>query len=135
LIAATLFYPLMMFKWPWHLGTLDWHAVASGYFGLVLYSAAAVAIGMLFSALTESQVIAFFVTAVLLAIFQWLIGLVGDATSIGWLRDATSFVSFSARLAPFARGVINTRDVVYFLSIAVGCLMASFRALERRKWA
>ncbi len=135
LIASTAFYPLLMFKWPWHLGSLDWAAVGAGYIGLVLYSGAAVAIGMLFSSVTESQVIAFFLTAVLLAIFQWLIGLVGDKTSIGWLRDATSFVSFNARLASFARGVINTRDVVFFVSIAIGCLMASFRALERRKWA
>jgi ABC-2 type transport system permease protein len=53
----------------------------------------------------------------------------------GAVRDVLTFISFDARLAPFARGQIITRDIVYFLSISVGCLMAAFRALERRKWA
>ena len=44
LIASTALYPLMMFKFPWHLGGIDFRAVWSGYLGLVLYSAAAVSI-------------------------------------------------------------------------------------------
>jgi len=135
LLFATLAYPILMFWWPWHLGSLDWGAVGAGYVGLVVYSGAAVAIGMLFSALTESQVIAFFLTFVLLAMLTWVVPFIGDASSIPWLRNTMSFIGFNTRLAPFARGVINTRDVVYFLTIAIGCLMASFRALERRKWA
>ena len=62
LIASTALYPLMMFKFPWHLGAIDTGPVWSGYLGLVLYSAASVSIGLLISALTESQVIAFFIT-------------------------------------------------------------------------
>jgi ABC-2 type transport system permease protein len=135
LLVATLAYPLMMFGWPWHLGSLDWGAIGAGYFGLFLYSGAAVAIGMLFSSLTESQVIAFFLTFVLLSMLQWVVSFVGEASSVEWIRTSMSFISFNARLAPFSRGVINTRDVVYFVTIAIGCLMASFRALERRKWA
>jgi ABC-2 type transport system permease protein len=122
-----------MFRWPWHLGALDNGPVFSGYIGLILYSAAAVSIGLLISALTESQVIAFFITFVILFALH----------SVGWIdnisnpvvRHVAAFVSFDTRLAPFSRGMINTRDVVFFVSITVGCLMASFRALERRKWA
>ena len=51
------------------------------------------------------------------------------------LRAIIGFISFDARLTPFTRGLVTTRDLVYFLSITLGCLMASFRALERRKWA
>jgi ABC-2 type transport system permease protein len=46
-----------------------------------------------------------------------------------------SFISFDTHLAPFARGMVSTRDIVYFVSVTIGCLMAAFRALERRKWA
>lgn len=134
LIAATALFPLFMFKWPWNLGALDTGPVASGYLGLFLFSAAAVSIGLLISALTESQVIAFFLTwAVLLALT--FLGLAGDTMGNPVLRDVVSYVSFDARLAPFARGMINTRDIVFFVSICFGCLMASFWALERRKWA
>ncbi len=134
LIAATALFPLMMFTFPWHLGSLDAGPVASGYLGLVLYSAAAVALGLLISALTESQVIAFFVTWILLVILSFM-GLLVEGAQTSPVRDVISFISFDTRLAPFARGKIVTSDIVYFVSVAVGCLMAAFRALERRKWA
>jgi ABC-2 type transport system permease protein len=135
LIAATALYPIMMFWAPWHLGAIDFRPVWSGYLGLVIFSSAAVAIGLLLSALTESQVIAFFITWALLALFTFLGWIATKALPAGTARDVLNFISFDARLAPFARGQIITRDVIYFLSITVGCLMAAFRALERRKWA
>lgn len=133
LIGATALYPILMFHFPWHLGNLDNGPVVSGYIGLILYSAAAVSIGLLISALTESQVIAFFITFVLL-FFLHFIGMASDVVTMPWLRSVAAFVSFDSRLMPFARGMINSRDVVFFLSITIGCLMAAFRALERRKW-
>ena len=51
------------------------------------------------------------------------------------LRLTLAFVSFDARIATLARGLVTTRDLLYFVSIAVIALMASFHALERRKWA
>jgi ABC-2 type transport system permease protein len=135
LIASTVVYPLVMFKFPWHLGALDGGPVFAGYVGLVLYSAAAVSIGLLVSSLTDSQVIAAFIMFAIFLALHIFASFGVDNIQTPWLRDVVSFVSFDARLAPFARGMINTRDIVYFLSITVGCLMASFRALERRKWA
>jgi ABC-2 type transport system permease protein len=134
LILSTALYPLMMFTFPWHLGQLDSGPVITGYIGLVVYSAAAVAIGLLISALTESQVIAFFITAVLLLGLHFM-GFGMDNIKNETVRNVVAFISFDARLAPFTRGMVNTRDVLYFVSITVGCLMAAFRALERRKWA
>ena len=134
LVASTALYPLLMFRFPWHLGALDSGPVISGYIGLVLYSAAAVSVGLLISTLTESQVIAFFVTFVILFALHF-VGFGMENVTQPVVRDIISFVSFDARLAPFARGMINTRDVIFFVSITLGCLMASFRALERRKWA
>lgn len=133
LILATAAYPLLMFTWPWRLGALDLGPVISGYVGLFLYSGAAIAIGLLISALTESQVIAFFITWVLLVVLQF-VGFAVDSASPG-VRDVIAFISFDARLAPFARGMISTREVIFFATIIIGCLMAAFRALERRKWA
>src|SRR5882672_2819554 len=59
-VIATLAYPIAMFMWPWNLGPLDWGPIVAGYIGLVLFSAAAVAVGLLITAMTESQSIAFF---------------------------------------------------------------------------
>lgn len=134
LIAATAVYPLMMFAGvPWDLGAVDSGPIASGYLGLALYSGAAVALGLFISSLTESQIVAFFVTFVVL-LFLHLLGSVLGMGVPEWAETAVLLVSFDSRLADFTRGMINTEDVIYFLSIAVVCLMGSFWALERRKW-
>jgi ABC-2 type transport system permease protein len=135
LIGSTVLFPIMMFRFPWHLGALDTGPVFAAYVGLVLYSAATVAIGLLISSLTESQIIAFLVTWAVLSLLAFLGMFAGKVFGQGALRDVLTFLSFDARLKPFAYGRIVTRDVVYFASIAVGCLMVAFRVLERRKWA
>ena len=49
--------------------------------------------------------------------------------------NVLGYLSFNSRLQGFIRGLIDTRDIVYFLSVTVLALVFSFRALERRKWA
>jgi ABC-2 type transport system permease protein len=133
LLVSTLIYPLAMFVWPWHLGALDWGPVWSGYLGLVLFSGAGIAIGMLFSSITESQIIAFFLTAFVMA-FMGIIAALAQYLP-GALGDVVSFVSLASRYEPFAHGLIDTRAVVYFISIAIICLLIAFRSLESRKWS
>ena len=53
----------------------------------------------------------------------------------GGLGDIISFVSFQSRFSSFARGLIDTRAIIFFLSIAIICLLVSFRSLESRKWS
>ncbi|MEO8798582.1 MAG: ABC transporter permease, partial [Polyangiaceae bacterium] len=132
LLAITVLYPIAMFVWPWHLGALDWGPVWTGYLGLSLFSAAGVSLGLMFSSFTESQIIAFFLTAGLMLFLQVIGGIV--ETMPGTIGDIIAFVSFETRFQPFARGLIDTRAVVYFVSIAVLCLLVAFRSLESRKW-
>src|SRR5579864_4013083 len=77
LLAATLLYPVAMFKWPWQLGALDWGPVFSGYLGCLFLGAAAVGVGLMFSSLTESDVVAFFLTTGTFAILY----------ALGWLAS------------------------------------------------
>lgn len=133
LLASTLLYPLAMFKWPWVLGSLDWGPVRSAYLGLFLFSAAAVAIGLLVSALTDSQAVSFFVTLFIM-LLAWFIGPTAEWVAGDWGK-ALSYVGFDSRMEGFVRGVVDSQDVVYFTSIAVVCLTFAFRKLESRKWA
>jgi ABC-2 type transport system permease protein len=133
LVLSTLAYPIIMFKWPWNLGPLDAGPVASGYLGMVLFSAAAVAVGLLISALTESQAVAFFITFFVLGAL-WLFGDLASKAG-GTLAILLNYVSFQSRLSNFWRGLVDSRDVVFFLSVTALSLMVAFRALERRKWA
>ncbi len=133
LVVSTLIYPIAMFKWPWNLGAIDLNPVFSAYFGLVLYCSAAVSLGLLISSLTNSQAIAFFLTLLILAAL-WILG-VGAEHTTGTLSEILAYASTRSRLEGFTKGVIDTRDIVFFLSITVLCLVFSFRALERRRWA
>jgi ABC-2 type transport system permease protein len=133
LLAATLLYPIALFYWPWHLGALDWGPVWSGYLGCALFSCAGVAVGLMISSLTESDVIAFFLT--FLALFGlyaigWMVSLLPGA-----LAEAVGFISFQTRYQGFPKGLIDTRAIVYFISVAILCLLVSFRSLESRKWS
>jgi ABC-2 type transport system permease protein len=134
LLASTLLYPFAMFKWPWHLGALDWGPVWAGYVGCVFFSLAAVGVGMMLSSLTESDVIAFFMTSATL-VGLYVVGLLAASVNWGVFGDALQFVSFSTRYQSFTRGLIDTRALVYFLSVTIVCLLVSFRSLESRKWS
>jgi ABC-2 type transport system permease protein len=139
LLASTLLYPIAMFVAPWHLGALDWGPVWSGYLGCVCFSAAAVGVGMMLSSLTESDVVAFFMTLGVLGVVYaigWIVSAWhADSTTGSTLIDALGFISFQTRYAPFARGLIDTRAIIYFASVTILCLLVSFRSLESRKWS
>jgi len=133
LVVATGLYPIAMFGWPWSLGPLDSGPIWAGYLGLILFSAAAVAIGLLVSALTDSQAVAFFVTFFVLLLL-WFAESAAAQVSQG-LGNTLTAICFQSRLEGFTRGLVDTRDVVYFLSVTAVALVVAFRALERRKWS
>jgi len=131
-IALLAFYPLVMFKFPWNMGAFDWGPFWSSVIGLFLMGSAGIAIGMLFSGMTESQIVSYFATAATLLILFFVGSLVQFVK--GWPGEVISFFSFQTRYEPFARGLIDTRAIVYFVSVTVLCLLESFRQLEGRRW-
>jgi ABC-2 type transport system permease protein len=134
-LGLLVLYPIAMFKWPWHIGELDWNAYWVGMLGLLFLSAAGTAIGMMWSSFTESQILSFFGTALTLAVLYGIGFLTVFESLQGWVGDAIAFVSLQTRFDAFARGVFDTRAVVYFLSLTIFPLLVAFRSLESRKWA
>jgi ABC-2 type transport system permease protein len=135
-IALLAAYPLVMFSRApfWHLGELDWSPFWVGMLGLFLLSMAGTAIGVMWSSFTESQILSYFATMLtLVALYA-----IGSVTIVeflqGWPGDAISFISLQSRFEPFARGLIDSRAVIYFLSLTVLGLVVAFRSLESRKW-
>jgi ABC-2 type transport system permease protein len=112
------------------LGDLDWGPVASGYLGLLLFSAALLAVGLLCSTWTSNQIVAFIVafmfSAVLYFVF-WLQFFVPDQ-----IAPVVEFISVSSHLENMARGVVDSRDVLYYLSLTGGALFLAERSLARQ---
>jgi len=111
------------------IGDLDWGPVIAGYLGMVLFSAACLAIGMVCSCLTTNQINAFIIGFVVIAglyFLYWLQIFLPAA-----LGEIIEYVSLTSHLENMARGVIDTRDVLYYLTVTVGGLFLAERSLSR----
>jgi ABC-2 type transport system permease protein len=128
LIAAglllTLAYPITVAS----LGPLDWGPVISGYLGLLLFSASLLSIGLLCSTLTDNQIVAFIVSFIICAALYYIYWL--QFFVPGFLAPIFELISVSFHLDNMSRGVIDTRDVLFYLSVTAGGLLLAVRSLE-----
>jgi len=128
MVAFTLYYPALLLI----LGNPDRGPMIAAYLGLILQGAAFLAIGLMASLLTENQIVAAVLTFAILLI-MWLSESV--ANFIGKpASDIMRYLSVSSHSQDFARGVIDTTHVVYFLSIVAAALFLTFLSLQTRRW-
>jgi ABC-2 type transport system permease protein len=120
-----------------YLGDPDNGVILASYIGSLLMAGAFLAIGSCISALTRNQVIAFVVSAVICLIFVLagypLVLDVVSAVAPEFLVETISGFSFLAHFSAISKGVIELRDVVYFLSLIVFWLFANAVAIDLRK--
>ena len=114
------------------LGSPDLGAVAAGYLGLLLMGGVYIAIGLFASSLTENQIIAFIV-GFLLVLILFLADKVLMYLPQG-VASAVEFLAIDYHFSSIARGVIDTRNIIYFASLLGFSLMMATVSLERRKW-
>lgn len=132
LVGVALLLTLVYYVTIAILGKIDNGPVIGGYFGLLLTAGVYVAIGLLASSLTENQVVAFIIGFVFIFAFFML-----DKVLIYVPQSLTSIVEFLGidyHFANVARGVIDTRDVIYFLSLLGFTLYLTVVSLGRRRW-
>jgi ABC-2 type transport system permease protein len=114
------------------LGPLDRGPTIGGYLGLVLMGGAYVAIGVMASSLTRNSIVAFILSfAICFALF--LLGKLTQFLPQSW-QGIVSYLSIDGHFENIGRGVIDTRDLIYYFSmIGVGLLIATL-SLESRRW-
>lgn len=113
-------------------GNPETGVMVAGYLGLLLLATAFVAVGLFTSSLTENQIIAAvscLVALLLLYIISWPAETAG-ATLGGLLK----YLSLTEHFGEMVKGVIDTRDVVYFLSVTVLALFLTHRSVESIRW-
>lgn len=128
LLLLTVPYPISVAS----LGNLDTGPVITTYLAVFLLGAAMLAIGIMFSSFTENQIIAFF-AALATCFTLWLLGKV-LVFAPSWATDVLEYLSFDFHLEAMRRGVVDTRNLIYFLSLTAFALMFAFRGLESRRW-
>ncbi len=131
LIAIALGLTLPYYVTIWTLGPVDHGAVWTGYFGLLLMSSAYAAIGIFASSLTKNQIVAFLIALIITLFFHLLFSLISTNLK-GFLGDLLSFLSVRTHYDSVTRGVIDSKDIIYFLSITFLGLFASELILTKR---
>jgi ABC-2 type transport system permease protein len=130
LVACTLTYPISVST----LGPLDWGPVVTGYLGVLLQGGAMIALGIAASSYTDNQLVAFFVSF-FICMVQLLATMFLPLLGSGWVITLIQWLTFDYHLEGLTRGVVDSRDVFYFLSVTALSLMVAFRALESRRWS
>ncbi len=128
LLALSAYMPLSLAM----IGRLDWGLLASSYIGLVLLGGAFLSIGLFASTLNENQIVSAAIGFALLLLF-WVLGFAQQASGSG-VQQVLTALSFSTHFTNLTGGVIDTKDVVFFLSLAAFFLFLGTLALESRKW-
>lgn len=113
------------------LGNFDHGATLCGYLGLLLLSSAYIGIGMFASSITKNQIVAFLLALLIGVCFQFLFGIIANGTT-GWIADLFSTLSLTEHFQSISRGVIDSKDVIFFVSITLLGLMLSEFMISKR---
>jgi ABC-2 type transport system permease protein len=128
LLALTLLYPGLVA----YFTRVEWGPIFSGYLGLLLTGAVFLAVGVLVSSMTENQIVAGFGTFGILLAF-WIVGW-GAEFAGGTLRGVLQYLSIGDHLDGFTRGLIDTKDLVYYVSGVALALFLTLRSLDSKRW-
>ena len=128
LLGLTLVYPGLIA----YFTRVEWGPILTGYLGLVLTGATFLAVGVLISSLTENQIVAGFGTfGVLLGL--WVIGW-GAEFAGGNLKAVLQYLSITEHMDTFSRGLIDTKDLVYYGSAIALALFLTLSSLDSKRW-
>ena len=136
MLLPTVLYYFVLKHIGEEIGKPDPGPVISAYVGMILAGGFFISVGLFTSSITSSQILAALFAWVLIIFFllsRGIVDLMGLAGT--WLGDAIEYVDpLNAHLQPFLRGVIDVKDVLFFLSFTVFFLFLSVRSVESRKW-
>ncbi|HEC34148.1 MAG TPA: hypothetical protein ENI37_05465 [Chloroflexi bacterium] len=131
MIAPTLFFPLTLEVF----GNPDWGPILSGYLGLLLFGAVLLSVGLLASALTQNQIVAAVLGVAGNLLLWFFVGIPAHNPGISpRIANILKMLDLREHLQTFVSGALDTRDVVYCISVMVFFLFVTTRILEARRW-
>ncbi len=129
LLSLTGLIPLTLAAY----ATFDWDPIYLGYLALLLQGALMLAIGLFASALTENQIIAAFLSfGIILGL--WVMGALSSAFGDTLMGNVLSYLSFTEHYERLIRGLLNFKDVLYYLSGMALLWFAAHQAIDAYRW-
>jgi ABC-2 type transport system permease protein len=132
LYAAILAISALNLVYLFAYGQPDWKPILIGYLGLLLQGGCLLAIGTFISTLTRNQIIAVggtFAVCLLLWVLDWM-----SSYDTSTSAKVMSYLSVVTHFEPFSKGVLDTKDVVFYLSTIFFGLFLTARAMESLRW-
>jgi ABC-2 type transport system permease protein len=132
LYACMLLFTAINFAFLFKYGNPDWKPLAIGYLGLLLQAGGLLAIGTFISTLTKNQIIAGAVTfgvCLLLWVLEWVSGY----ETATWAQ-VLSYMSVITHFESFAKGVLDTKDAIFYLTLIFLGLFFTARSMESLRW-
>lgn len=131
-ILPTIVYVFVLSSLGDPSGSIDTGSIIGSYFGLLFLISGYSAIGIFTSALSDNQIVAFIMAVFLCFVFYY--GFEGVSAITGGFSDFVSALGMNYHFKSISRGVIDTRDIIYFVSITVLFLSLTVYKLKTLKW-
>ncbi|MFC1987907.1 ABC transporter permease [Chloroflexota bacterium] len=129
MLALTFYYPILLILF----GDPDMGPIVTGYLGLFLLGSVSLAVGIFASSLTSNQIVSAVVAGGIL-FGLWFIGMAADYLPEG-VGKVIGYFSLSYYFPDFIRGIIDTRGIIYYLSITALFLFLAIRSIENSRWS
>lgn len=133
-LLPTLIYLITVYSYGLPAGNIDMGATWGSYLGLLFLGAAFVSIGLFASSLTDNQIVSFIISIVLCGFIYIGFDFIYTLDFFGQFDLFIRNLGIYAHYTSISRGVIDSRDVLYFLSLVVLFLLLTKMKLESRKW-
>jgi ABC-2 type transport system permease protein len=134
-LLPTLIYYYSVYNLGSPTGNLDSGGILGSYIGLSFLAAVFTAIGMWASSITDNQIVAFILGAFLCFFFHWAFSYLAMLPVFtGGLHIFISKIGINYHYSSISRGVLDSRDIIYFISIIIVFMLATLTSLSRRKW-
>jgi len=131
-LAAMLILTGVLSIFTFAYGNPELPQILNGYLGLFLMGAAFIGVGLFFSSLTENQIVSAILTFGALLLF-WILNWAAYSASGMW-KDVLDYLSFFQHFDDLTRGILDTTDLVYYLSFAFFGLFLTHSVIQSRRW-
>jgi ABC-2 type transport system permease protein len=128
MLAVTLVHMAILFIY----GNPEWKPIATGYLGLLLMGGSFLSLGLFISSLTKNQIVAGMITFsvfLLLWVINWVSTFVGPTA-----QTVLNYLSITEHFDDFAKGIIDTKHVVYYLSFIATGLFLTMKSVDSERW-
>jgi ABC-2 type transport system permease protein len=128
MLLVTMLYIVMLFK----ISNPEWRPIVAGYLGLLLMGGCFLSTGLFISSLTKNQIVAGFLTFATF-LMLWIVNWIGESSG-PTTQAIVSYLSITEHFDDFARGIIDTKHTIYYLSFITFGLFLTAKSVDSERW-